>query len=106
MVYSYSLVAPPESKNITVGSNATFTCAAADPGKQLTITWSIDLHVGETIHVDNNITFQNGLQLATISFTATAQRNQTNVTCVISNDTTAVTAAALLLVQGTYTHEK
>ena len=97
---NYSSFVHPESKNVTDGTIVTFTCGTSDHGKQ--VTWSIEPYVKKP--TENRTTLQSGLQLATISFTATAQRNHTNVTCVISNDTTAVNVVALLLVQGTNVH--
>ena len=95
---NYSSIVHPESKNVTDGTIVTFTCGISHHVKQ--VTWSTEPHVKKP--TENRTTLQSGLQLATLSFTATAQHNHTNVTCVISNDTTAVNAVALLLVQGTY----
>ena len=96
---SNSVVVPrPESLNVTDGSTATFTCGTFDPRKEL--TWNTNPLVKKP--TENRTTLQSGLQLVTLSFTATTQRNHTNVTCIIFNDTTAVNAVALLLVQGTY----
>ena len=97
MNYS-SIIVHPESKNVTDGTIVIFTCGTSDHGKQ--VTWFIEPHVKKP--TENRTILQSGLQLATTSFAATAQRNNTSVRCVISNETTVDTAAALLLVQGTY----
>ena len=98
-----TLSVTPESRNVSEGKMVEFTCATPDTG--VTLAWTITPNVGAITPVDTDL--PGGGKQSVLSFTATAQHNNTLITCLAVNGTTnGNQSTALLLVQGKSTVEQ
>ena len=86
----------PESRNVSEGKMVEFYCATPDSG--VTLSWSTTPNVGTTTRSDSN--FPSGGKQSVLNFIATAQHNNTNITCNAVKVPSAFQSTALLLVQG------
>ena len=86
----------PESRNVSEGKMVKFYCATLDTG--VSLSWTTTPNVG-TGPIDTNL--PGGGKQSVLSFTATAQHNNTSITCfAIKLPSSLNQSTALLLVQG------
>ena len=92
----FTLSVTPESRNVSEGKMVEFICASPDTG--VIIGWNTAPIVGNPIIIE--ISLPGGGKQSNYSFTATAQRNKTVITCIVTKDGYVITNSALLLIQG------
>ena len=86
----------PKSRNVSEGTMVEFYCATPDSGA--TLGWNTMPNVGAISLVGTLL--PDGGKQSIMSFTATAQHNNTLVKCVAVKTPSANQSTALLLVQG------
>ena len=88
----------PVSLNVSLGSVAVFTC---ETPHNATAIFQLSAPSLTGPRIINSEPLPGGGQKTTLSFIATAERNETEVFCQIFTDSLISSPVALLLIQGT-----